>query len=195
MATHGGLYAWEFVQNGRELNVHVPGPDHLSVSWNLLCGSSPLWVAKQHGHTITTMLKAYTAWTEGATPSDLHAILLALGQHLACRHGSPPLSRRGGAELAARPTAPWMLDSPEERRLSIHHQDRLTLEFGTLIGAIRFRDRSNARPNPTPLEALTVAVPTLPDRKTAALYRWRPYCKCSVRGEEGLRRGRAQLSA
>jgi len=47
---------------------------HSSVSWNLMGGKSPLWVAKQHGHTITTMLKAYAAWTEGATPSDIQAI-------------------------------------------------------------------------------------------------------------------------
>jgi integrase len=32
---------------------------HSSVSWNLMTRKCPLWVAKQHGHTITTMLKAY----------------------------------------------------------------------------------------------------------------------------------------
>jgi integrase len=51
---------------------------HSSVSWNLMSGKSPLWVAKQHGHTITTMLKAYAAWTEGATPSDIRAIQRAM---------------------------------------------------------------------------------------------------------------------
>ena len=51
---------------------------HSSVSWNLMTGKSPLWVAKQHGHTITTMLKAYAAWTEGATPSDIQAITRAM---------------------------------------------------------------------------------------------------------------------
>jgi len=51
---------------------------HSSVSWNLMSGKSPLWVAKQHGHTITTMLKAYAAWTEGATRSDIQAIKRAM---------------------------------------------------------------------------------------------------------------------
>ncbi len=39
---------------------------HTSVSWNLMVGHNPLWVAKQHGHRIATMLSAYAAWTEGA---------------------------------------------------------------------------------------------------------------------------------
>jgi hypothetical protein len=29
-----------------------------SVSWNLMAGKNPLWVAKQHGHSIATMLRA-----------------------------------------------------------------------------------------------------------------------------------------
>ena len=36
MATHGGLYAWEFEQNGRELNVHVPGQIIFNTSAQLL---------------------------------------------------------------------------------------------------------------------------------------------------------------
>jgi DNA-binding transcriptional LysR family regulator len=36
MATHGGLYAWEFVQNGRELNVHVSGQIIFNTSAQLL---------------------------------------------------------------------------------------------------------------------------------------------------------------
>ena len=51
---------------------------HSSVSWNLMTGKCPLWVAKQHGHTITTMLKAYAAWAEGATQSDIRAIQRAM---------------------------------------------------------------------------------------------------------------------
>lgn len=51
---------------------------HSSVSWNLMRGKSPLWVAKQHGHTITTMLKAYAAWTEGATDCDIRGIWRAM---------------------------------------------------------------------------------------------------------------------
>jgi DNA-binding transcriptional LysR family regulator len=36
MATHGGLYAWEFVQDGRELNVQVPGQIICNTSTQLL---------------------------------------------------------------------------------------------------------------------------------------------------------------
>ena len=36
MATHGGLYAWEFVQDGRELKVQVPGQIIFNTSTQLL---------------------------------------------------------------------------------------------------------------------------------------------------------------
>jgi hypothetical protein len=39
-----------------------------------MVGSNPLWVAKQHGHSVTTMLRVYTAWTEGAIEADIKAI-------------------------------------------------------------------------------------------------------------------------
>jgi hypothetical protein len=47
---------------------------HSSVSWNLMIGRNPLWVARQHGHSIATMLSVYAAWTEGSTEADLKAI-------------------------------------------------------------------------------------------------------------------------
>ncbi len=47
---------------------------HSSVSWNLMVGKNPLWVAKQHGHSIATMLRVYAAWAEGAVESDIQAI-------------------------------------------------------------------------------------------------------------------------
>lgn len=47
---------------------------HSSVSWNLMIGKNPLWVAKQHGHSVQTMLETYAAWTEGAQESDIEAI-------------------------------------------------------------------------------------------------------------------------
>jgi integrase len=51
---------------------------HSSVSWNLMIGKNLLWVAKQHGHSVTTMLNVYAAWTEGATESDIEAIKQAM---------------------------------------------------------------------------------------------------------------------
>lgn len=48
---------------------------HSSVSWNLMIGKNPLWVwvAKQHGHSVQTMLEVYAAWTEGAKAADIEA--------------------------------------------------------------------------------------------------------------------------
>jgi integrase len=34
---------------------------HSQVSWALMSGRHPLWVAKHHGHNITTILSAYAA--------------------------------------------------------------------------------------------------------------------------------------
>jgi hypothetical protein len=45
-----------------------------SVSWALMAGKNPLWVAKQHGHSIATMLRAYAAWAEDTAEVDVEAI-------------------------------------------------------------------------------------------------------------------------
>jgi integrase len=47
---------------------------HSSVSWNLMIGKIALWVAKQQGHSIATMLRAYAAWAEGSVESDIKTI-------------------------------------------------------------------------------------------------------------------------
>ncbi len=39
-----------------------------------MIGKNPLWVAKQHGHGIETMLRVYAAWAEGAVEADVAAI-------------------------------------------------------------------------------------------------------------------------
>jgi hypothetical protein len=39
-----------------------------------MAGKNPLWVAKQHGHSIATMLRAYAAWAEGSAEVDVEAI-------------------------------------------------------------------------------------------------------------------------
>jgi hypothetical protein len=49
-----------------------------SVTWNLMIGKNPLWVAKQHGHSVQTMLETYAAWLEGTTEADLRAIQKAM---------------------------------------------------------------------------------------------------------------------
>jgi integrase len=54
---------------------------HSSVSWNLMAGKNPLWVAKQHGHSITTMLRVYAAWAEDTVESDVDAIRRSMDRH------------------------------------------------------------------------------------------------------------------
>jgi hypothetical protein len=51
---------------------------HSSVSWDLVLGHSPLWVARQHGHSITTMLRVYAAWADGMVETDIEAIKQAM---------------------------------------------------------------------------------------------------------------------
>ena len=54
---------------------------HSSVSWNLMVGKNPLWVAQQHGHSITTMLRVYAAWAQDTTESDVEAIRASMNRH------------------------------------------------------------------------------------------------------------------
>jgi hypothetical protein len=51
---------------------------HTSVSWNLMIGTGPLRTAKQHGHSVETMWRVYSAWMEGAVDSDIEAIKSAM---------------------------------------------------------------------------------------------------------------------
>jgi hypothetical protein len=51
---------------------------HPSVSWDLMLGRNPLFVAKQHGHRILTMLTVYAAWTEGSLEADVVALRRAM---------------------------------------------------------------------------------------------------------------------
>ncbi len=90
---------------------------HSSVSWNLMLGKNPLWVARQHGHSVRTMLEIYAAWADGAVESDVTAIEQAIG-----RMPEPP--RPGGLfggirRLFTRSTLSDI--RVDERRFSIWH--------------------------------------------------------------------------
>jgi hypothetical protein len=39
-----------------------------------MIGKNPLRVAKEHGHSVQTMWRVYSAWMEGAVDSDIEAI-------------------------------------------------------------------------------------------------------------------------
>ncbi len=79
---------------------------HSSVSWNLMIGKNPLWVAKQHGRSIATMLCVYAAWAGGSVESDVEAIKRSMNRQ--ARLGRPS---KCGVSAAApprpcRPTRP-----------------------------------------------------------------------------------------
>jgi hypothetical protein len=57
------------------------------VSRDLLIGRNPLWVAKQHGHSLLTMLRVYAAWTADASEKDVW------------RSGTPGVMSTGTATL------------------------------------------------------------------------------------------------
>jgi integrase len=67
---------------------------HSSVSWNLMRGRNPLFVAKQHGHGLLTMLSVYAAWTEGSPEVDIAAIRRAMRAGAYAARGVP--DRRSG---------------------------------------------------------------------------------------------------
>jgi hypothetical protein len=66
-----------------------------------MAGKNLLWVAKQHGHSVSTMLTTYAAWTEGATDSDIEAIKRAME------------SRPRAAQIVVNATVVDPLASPE----------------------------------------------------------------------------------
>jgi integrase len=51
---------------------------HTSVSWNLVVGKNPLYVSRQHGHSVETMWRTYSSWMEGAFESDIQLIRAAM---------------------------------------------------------------------------------------------------------------------
>ena len=72
-----------------------------------MIGNNPLWVAKQHGHSVQTMLDVYAAWTDGSKESDIAAIKHAMeSRPLQPPHGAhtttciPLASPEFGTDLA-----------------------------------------------------------------------------------------------
>jgi hypothetical protein len=56
-----------------------------------MVGKNVLWVAKQHGHSIVTMLRIYAAWAEGAVEADVEAIKRSMNL-TSIRRESPALN-------------------------------------------------------------------------------------------------------
>ncbi len=45
-----------------------------------MIGKNPLFVSRQHGHSVTTMWRTYAAWMEGALESDIALIQAAMNR-------------------------------------------------------------------------------------------------------------------
>jgi integrase len=89
---------------------------HTSVSWNLMIGKNPLFVSRQHGHSVTTMWRTYAAWMDGAPESDIALIQAAMNRdgsaiervsnaQIVLTVNSPPVTGLG-TRLATRRDAP-----------------------------------------------------------------------------------------
>jgi integrase len=75
---------------------------HTSVSWNLMIGRNPLFVAQQHGHQILTMLTVYAAWTAGSPETDIFAIQRSMR--------APAFASWTPAKDPTRPRGDWATD-------------------------------------------------------------------------------------
>jgi|GEM_PF-2207480 len=120
----------------RSLKVRYRRPyttHHSSVSWNLMPGKNPLWVSKQHGHSLITMLRIYAAWTDGAVEADVQVIERSMGvtrTRAPCdRPRKPP--RNGGRpstnetassleDLAVVQSVPTTIKGPDEMSDAVH---------------------------------------------------------------------------
>jgi integrase len=59
---------------------------HSFITWNLMIGNNPLWVAKQHGHSAHLMLDVYANWMEGTDAADIARIEQAMQRSHAIWH-------------------------------------------------------------------------------------------------------------
>ena len=76
---------------------------HTSVSWDLMIGRSALWVARQHGHSISTMLRFYAAWAGGTLESDVARIRAAINSERSLRQNRAWVSSSKISRPIARP--------------------------------------------------------------------------------------------
>lgn len=71
-------WVWTLMKTVRVRYREPYNAPHSFVSWNLMIGKNLLWVSKQHGHSVQTMLSTYAAWVEGAKDEDVEAIKRAM---------------------------------------------------------------------------------------------------------------------
>ena len=105
-----------------------------SVSWSLMVGKNPLWVAKQHGHSIATMLRAYAAWAEGAAEVDVEAIKRSMDRTvpLSAENLAVDLPEDDRIQTQSAPSsAPT--SSPKPRASLLNQQEKMTEEIVGIV--------------------------------------------------------------
>jgi integrase len=84
---HYGWKRWRHSIERLGLRLRAPyKARHSFITWNLMLGKNPLWVAKQHGHSAHLMLDVYANWIEGTDPSQIAAIEQAMQRSAAIWH-------------------------------------------------------------------------------------------------------------
>jgi integrase len=90
---------------------------HTSVSWNLIVGKSPLRTAKEHGHSVETMWRVYSAWMQDAVDSDAELIRYAMEQGPAPTLQTEDLASRDANAISA-PSLPNPMLTGSQARAS-----------------------------------------------------------------------------
>jgi len=75
------------------------------VSWNLIVGKNPLYVSRQHGHSVETMWRTYSAWMDGAVESDVAFIKESMERGVASDTSAPTTEQPGFHRQTHRETA------------------------------------------------------------------------------------------
>ena len=137
----GPAYRWR--QTLQRLRIRYRKPyaaRHTSVSWNLMIGKSPLFNAKQHGHSVSTMWRVYSAWMEGALETDIAAIRRSMQRAAPIR--SVPLHFRSWAHPIAI-AGQWVTTAASGVRRWVGQS--MAPDFGTGLGTGMPRGRANLR--------------------------------------------------
>jgi integrase len=84
---HYGWKRWRHSLERLDLRPRAPYKTrHSFITWNLMIGKNPLWVAKQHGHSAHLMPDVYASWIEGTDRCEISAIEQAVQCSPAVRH-------------------------------------------------------------------------------------------------------------
>jgi integrase len=71
---------WQFTLKRLGIRYREPyQARHTSVTWNLMIGKNPLWVAEMHGHSVAVMLKTYAKWLKGTSAEEIATLERAMG--------------------------------------------------------------------------------------------------------------------